>query len=332
VQLLMDAQMQQADIELPFQDVFKAGLMYGIGVGKSLWREEYGLERKTRRSMFDPSRNVPRRKLSRSAPTTIRGSRTSMFSTSRGIRTARTCRPASGSGIGCGSGLDDCLQRIQTGDWNAEGVAALDEERLRGLGGSSLTKYGDVWQSRMEASGFASFQTQGMERGEQIHELWEYHDGQRVICVLDRQYVVKVGESPCVGHFPFHIFRPTKVPKQMVGIGEIEPLEHLQRELDTLRSQRRDAATLALLAGYAYDSAAVHEEDIVFGPGALIEVTNASPRDAIMPLAIRSRRAPPIRRSRSSAATWTWCRARRMSGRIRLRRRRRRRRSSCRRR
>jgi hypothetical protein len=53
VQLLMDAQMQQADIELPFQDVFKAGLMYGLGVGKSLWREEYGLERKTRRSMFN---------------------------------------------------------------------------------------------------------------------------------------------------------------------------------------------------------------------------------------------------------------------------------------
>jgi hypothetical protein len=64
-------------------------------------------------------------------------------------------------------------------------------------------------------------------------------------------------------------------------------LEHLQRELDTLRSQRRDAATLALAAGYAYDQNAVDEEDLVFGPAAAIPVRNASPRDAIMPLQVK---------------------------------------------
>jgi hypothetical protein len=65
-------------------------------------------------------------------------------------------------------------------------------------------------------------------------------------------------------------YRPTKVPKQMVGIGEIEPIEHLQRELDTLRSQRRDAATLALCAGYAYDDGAIDEEDLGVRAGAAI--------------------------------------------------------------
>jgi hypothetical protein len=70
----------------------------------------------------------------------------------------------------------------------------------------------------------------------------------------------------------------------MVGIGEAEPMEHLQRELDTLRSQRRDAATLALAAGYAFDPSAVDEEDLDFGPMTAIEVRNADVRSALMPL------------------------------------------------
>jgi hypothetical protein len=73
--------------------------------------------------------------------------------------------------------------------------------------------------------------------------VWEWHDGHRVCTVLDREILVQEAENPCVGHIPFQVYRPTKVPKQMVGIGEVEPMEHLQRELDTLRSQRRDAAT-----------------------------------------------------------------------------------------
>jgi hypothetical protein len=285
VQLLIDAQMQNADIELPLQDVFKSGLMYGLGVGKSLWREEYGLERKTRRSMFRPNSYVPRAKLSQVC--------TFNDPWFEDVDVFDFAWDPYGSDLMSSKwcshrlwlGLDDCLARIREGAWNTDGAKALDEETLRGTG--SLQVYGDVWQSRMEASGFASFQTKNLERGEQIHELWEYHDKQQVICVLDRQWVVKMGESPCVGYYPFAISRPTKVPKQFVGIGEIEPLEHLQRELDTLRSQRRDAATIALMAGYAFDENAVDREDLEFGPGAAIGIRNASPRDAIMPLQIK---------------------------------------------
>jgi hypothetical protein len=285
VQLLVDSQMQQNDIELPLQDVFKSGLMYGLGVGKSLWREEYGLERKTRRSMFRPNSYVPRDKLSQ----------TCTFNDPwfEDVDVFDFAWDAYGSDLMSSKwvghriwlGLDDCLARMKDGSWNTEGARAITEEELRATG--SLQTYGEVWQSRMEASGFGSFQTKNLERGEQIHELWEWHDKQRVFCVLDRQWLVKVGESPCVGDFPFAISRPTKVPKQFVGIGEIEPLEHLQRELDTLRSQRRDAATIALCAGYAFDENAVDLEDLEFGPAAAIAVRNANPRDAIMPLQIK---------------------------------------------
>jgi hypothetical protein len=70
----------------------------------------------------------------------------------------------------------------------------------------------------------------------------------------------------------------------MVGIGDLEPLEHLQREIDTTRSQMVDAVTIMLAAGWAYDSAMVDEEDLVFGPHAAIEVRNGPPNQALMPL------------------------------------------------
>jgi len=285
VQLLMDSQMQQVDIELPFQDVFKSGLMYGLGVGKALWREEYGLERKTRRSVFKPNTYVARPQLSQTCTfndPTFEDVDPYDFAWDPYGSDLQTCKWVAHR---LWLSLDDCLARLRDGSWDTDGARALTEDELRNSG--SLEEYGKIWQQRMEASGFASFQTQNLERGEQIHELWEWHDGQRVYCALDRQWIVKGGESPCVGHFPFPIYRPTRVPKQMVGIGEIEPLEHLQRELDTLRSQRRDAATIALMAGYAFDGQAVDREDLEFGPGAAIEVRNASPRDAIMPLQIK---------------------------------------------
>jgi hypothetical protein len=141
--------------------------------------------------------------------------------------------------------LDKCLERIQSGAWNTVTAQQLDEEKLRGMGHGQ--KYDEVWQDRLTASGLPTFA--GTPRGEQIHEVWEYHDGREVLTVIDRCALVQSNEAPSVGMLPFHVYRPTPLQKQMIGIGDLEPLEHLQRELDTLRSQRRDAATLALGCG-----------------------------------------------------------------------------------
>jgi hypothetical protein len=219
VQLLMDSQMQQADIELPFQDVFKAALMYGLGVGKSLWREEYRLERKIRRSMFNSDRYLPRKKLSQVCTYNdpwFEDVDVFDFAWDPYGADLQTCKWV---GHRLWLGLDDCLARIRTGDWTAEGVGGVGRGAAAGAGRRVVDEVRDVWQSRMEASGFGSFQTQGMERGEQIHELWEYHDGERVVCVLDRQYVVKVGESPCVGHFPFAISGRRRCRSRWSGSG-----------------------------------------------------------------------------------------------------------------
>jgi hypothetical protein len=53
IRLLIDAQQDQIDIDLPFQSVMRSGRIYGLGVGKSYWRKEYALRRRMKRSMRD---------------------------------------------------------------------------------------------------------------------------------------------------------------------------------------------------------------------------------------------------------------------------------------
>lgn len=286
VRLLVDSQQEQIDIELSFQDVMRAGMIYGLGPAKSFWRTEWAPRRRVKRRMFRPDKFVVGRVFMEKIFDDPDFEDVDVFD---------FMWDPFGSDLNRGSnrcrwivhrvwlGLDQCLERIKSGVWNTESAKGLTEERLRAMGNGQ--KYDEIWNERMAASGFGSFTNPA--RGEQVHELWEYHDGHRVITVLDRQLLVQDAESPCVGMIPFQVYRPTRIPKQMVGIGEIEPIQHLQRELDTLRSQRRDAATIALCAGYAYDSGMIDKEDVVFGPAALIEVNNGRPSDALMPLQVR---------------------------------------------
>jgi hypothetical protein len=181
--------------------------------------------------------------------------------------------------------LDYCLGMMRSGRWNSPSVKALlkdgrEEDELRAMGGRH--RYDEVWQARMEASGFT--QTNFTSAGNHIHEVWEWHDGTDVCTVLDRSLYVNHGENPVLGMKPFMAYRPTPLQKQMVGIGDLEPLEHLQRAVDTTISQQVDAVTMMLAAGFAYDSTAVDEEDLVWEPNKAIEVRNARPSDAIYPL------------------------------------------------
>jgi hypothetical protein len=180
---------------------------------------------------------------------------------------------------------EGCLDRIESGQWNSDSVKALKasgrvEETIRGMGGRG--KYDEVWQARMEASGFntRNFTTQG----EHVHELWEWHDGQQVHMALDRSLLVAGGENPVCGMKPFMAYRPTPLQKQMVGIGDLEPLEHLQRGVDTTVSQAVDMVTRMLAAGYVYDSSMIDDDDLTWHPHKAIEVRNGRPSEAIAPI------------------------------------------------
>jgi hypothetical protein len=259
-------------------------MMNGLGIGKSFWRKEYAPRRRVKRRMFLPDAFKVGRVENQCIfddpdfedvdpydwmwdpyGSDMRGSnlhvgRSPLLDGARRDLGSHRERPVE-HGVGGGvdrAGLARDGQRHQV---RRDLAGADDRERLRVVqsGGARRADPRGVGVARRAA----------------------------VLTVLDRQVLVQDAENPCMGFIPFQVYRPTPLQKQMVGISEIEPVEHLQRELDTLRSQRRDAATLALCAGYAFDDGALDEDDLVFGPAAAIAVHNARPQDALMPLNVR---------------------------------------------
>ena len=278
IRLLIDRQQDQINIDLPFQAVMRSGRIYGLGIGKSYWRREVRNRRRVQRRMFRPGYQVGKLQAEVTFDDPV----------------FEDVDPFDWMWDPYGSSLDTAewtchrvwmstqavMDRLNERVWNTESAQQLDAEGVRTLGGAGQL-YDEIWTDRLEVSGFRSWTKLG--RGEQPHELLEWHDGERVLTILDRQLLVQEAENPCCGYMPFQIYRPTPINKQMVGIGDLEPLEHLNRELDTLRSQRRDAATLALCASYVFDDQMIDEEDLVFGPGTAMR-SNGDPSRALFPI------------------------------------------------
>jgi hypothetical protein len=270
MRLTIDAQQEQIDYELVLQDVLRSGLKLGLGVQKTRWEKTYAQRRTVKRRIF---------------PLAMRGPKAYTLGRAELVCTfddpvAEWIAPEDFIWDPYGDSVAKCewiihrswmstkrvMERLkprgeQPATWNTDAAKSLNEEDVRGM--TSGAQYTDVWADRMRASGHSDFD----RRGQQIHEVWEFHDGDKIMVVLDRQFLVLVGENPTLGHKPFQVYRPTKVEGEMVGIGAIEPIEHLQAELNTLRSQRRDNATLKLMQSFAYDDGVIDEDDIVFGPG-----------------------------------------------------------------
>lgn len=285
VQMLVDSQQEQISIDLPFQDTMRAGMMYGLGVGKHFW------DKKVRMRRVQQERRLPKLigkqdyTLGKREPYTV-------FDDPRyeNIDPLSFMWDPYGYDVqSCGwmaqsiwLTIDGILERLGSGAWTSVTAQSLDEDAIRKLPGENR-RYDEIWQRRMRESGFNT--TSFSERGEQIHELVEYHDGDQVYCVLDRQILVDSGENPC-GEQPFSVYRPTPLDHQMVGIGALEPVSHLNREIDTLRSQRRDLVSLSLSSPMAFDDTAVDPDEISWGPRALIPV-DGNPNNALQVLAPR---------------------------------------------
>jgi hypothetical protein len=88
VRLLIDAQQENIDIDLPFQAVMRSGRIYGLGVGKAYWRHQEAPRRRVKPKMMRSGYAVSdlRREVIFDDPT----SRTSTSSTSCGTRWATT--------------------------------------------------------------------------------------------------------------------------------------------------------------------------------------------------------------------------------------------------
>ena len=255
--------------ERKLQETVRSGLRYGLGVQKEYWRKDYREGREIGSRIFGLGRQVKNtKKVVYEGPEVESVDIFDFFwdPTAHDLQTAayvihRTWRS-----------MEYVKERVDCGDW-----AELDLEKVKSL--QTTTGRGSVWDGRLRAAGLTSYSSQTEE-----FEVWEYHDRERVITVLGRELVVQEARNPYLhGEFPFEIYRPTIVEHEFCGIGEIEPIAHLQWELNEMRGQRRDAAELALRRGYLYQAGTIDPELFRTGAGVLVP-TFQPPQDVIMPM------------------------------------------------
>jgi hypothetical protein len=260
VRVIMDAQQHKSNYELKLQTTGRSGLIYGIGVQRIDWRREVRRAKRVVPQIFDGTKYAVQEYdcVDWDDPdvedVSIYDFLWDPYADS--METAQWVFHRAWRSTGY------VLGKIESGAWPE---VALTAEDLRGNG--SKEKYTQLWQARWSAQG------QRVEMKEPVHEVWQFHDGKRVITILDRQWPVAVAENPAWhGRMPFHIFRPTEVLHQFCGKGEIEPMEDLQHEMNMLRTDRRWNALLKLHQAYFYDDGVVDPGDMKIGPGALIPV------------------------------------------------------------
>lgn len=270
---LIDSQQERIHYELILQDVGKDGLITGMGWQKIYW------ETVTRsRTRLKPRILMP----SQYKRQTVTETEVDDWTAEHVDPFRLRWDPYAGEVDACSFIIHQIFMderkvraRVESGAWTLPAGWTIDD--LLGVGRNAKA-YSEAYAPRNAASGYGTWDNkQGSP-----YEVWEYHDGDRVITILGRAAVVQVADNPCWGgKLPFQVYRPTTAANGMLmGIGEIEPLEHLIREMDELRTQRRHNAALVLHKVLAYHTGVVDPDDIKFGPGMLIGV-NGDPNELL---------------------------------------------------
>lgn len=282
MRFVIERQQERIGYELICQSTAKSGLTYGLGVQKSRWRFET-VERMKLLRMTLPDEDV---KFQQAGPF-----KEVMFDDADAVdvdifdffwdETAATVEAARYLNHRVFRDTDYVVRMCgPTGPWRHLGDA-LTPQDIASTG--SDAKYNETHSERMRAQGM----TAGEGHGNQLHELWEWHTGTELVVILDRRWPVYVGPNPAWhGRKPFHTYTPTLSPSpEFAGVGEPEQIEHLFAEMNTMRSQRRDNATLKLMQSYAYDMGRVDPKNIKIGPGLLTGV-NGDPNNILAPMQV----------------------------------------------
>ncbi len=276
---LLEFQQEQIDYPLRLQTIAKDGLITGTGVQKCFWRSDYRVRPQL---LHDPNVGMmtPQQKLQ----VLFDDPDASAVDPFDFIPDpfCDIIQNADGAFHRNWRSTRYCQRMVDTHRWrNLDGAAG---EEIKNL--ANADKYGEVWNQR-RMIGDREVQGGGSSIGKQdIHEVLEFHDGDRVVTILDRSILVAAGDNPnWHGELPFQVYTPTELPHELHGIGEIEPIEQLQEELNVLRTQRRYNADLVLQRVFAYHEGMVEKEDIQFGPGYAIGV-NGNPSEVLFPIQV----------------------------------------------
>jgi hypothetical protein len=275
IRLVIDRQQEQTSYPLVLQDVGKSGLIYGLGVQKTMWESRKvsttRLERGVWNEWVEETVEEPVYEGACAEAVDIYDFIWDPMATSMD-----NCRWAIHRRW---LGKEDVRVRFDEGSWKYPD--GWDWEDVCSLGAQEARD--EVWNERMRMAGHSNPDM----RGEAVHEVWEFHTGGEVIVILDRELPVAFGPNPYWHkELPFQIFRPTRVPNEFVGIGEAEAIEDLQIEMDEMRTSRRNNARLVLQRPFAYFDGLFDPSDVVFGPGAMLAV-DGDPREVLQPIPLQ---------------------------------------------
>jgi len=117
---------------------------------------------------------------------------------------------------------------------------------------------------------------------DEMVEILEYWENDRVITVANETVI---RDEPNPYHhkkIPFVKVVDTQVPKEFWGIGEVEPNEKLQHELNTLRNQRIDNLSLAINNMFLVSSqAGIDPDELVWRPNGIVWTNKPDVREAM---------------------------------------------------
>lgn len=250
------------------QEVVRSGLRYGLGVQKLYWKKDMRT-----RQMVKPRILGLGRQIVKDDVVLFEGP----MAEARDIRDV-FWDPVAWDVASCEYMADRTwrsdeyvLAKMQSGEWEQ-----VDPEVVKQCGGKMRD---EVWAGRYTAAGVPNLSAEVSK-----HEVIEYWTREKVCTVLDRMFLVKEEPNPFLhGDLPFQIYRPTLVEHEFLGIGEVEPIAHLLYELNSLRGQRRDAATLALNRGFFYQAGGLDPAQIQTGIGVFNPVFGI-PSEIIQPM------------------------------------------------
>lgn len=291
---VVDEQQGNISLELKLQSVAKNALIYGLGVGKSYWSYHEG-----QRTQVVPATSGQRlaRALtgdfSEAAKWSVETCAEPLFDdpTFEAIPVrdffwdpyAANIDSARWAAHRTWRDLDYVKGRLA--DPNGWNRVVLSPEDMTNTNGS-LARYQKSVRGQFDAQGIPVPGGSGLDSNNR-HEVIEYHDRGQIVTVLNRAWIVAVAQNEAnYGRLPFPCYRPTEVPNQFVGKGEIEPIEDLQREINMMRTDRRWSDLMSLNPVLFYNDGVLDPNKIKVGPGELNGV-NGDPHDLIWQLDLK---------------------------------------------
>lgn len=127
-----------------------------------------------------------------------------------------------------------------------------------------------------------SSSSDGSRKRCEVLEYWGNFNGKEYLIVVAGDEILRMDENPYACGNPFVVVYDHKVPHEFYGIGEVEPIESLQNELNDVRNQRMDNVKLNLNNMWKVLPGGVQSEhDLISRPGGVIHMTRP---DGVLPL------------------------------------------------